>query len=905
MKCFKLKNVCLILLVMALYLSMIPTIQTQKELSGNITFQPNSIPDVKVYYENHTFVFELEKPQKTFFIRVEPFVIHDGKFYNMTQIIKFLKSQGWLEGNYKKLIDKTVNAIHYGYNITSLPKNVADKIDFLGFRLVDLNFPLSWFKLETLEVQPANITEIPYNITIIKIPKAHLVFAFEDLYPYGYEIQHINSTYILIGNVKGRTELFVDPIVASGDYIITTGSYSNLHQNLWEADKNGTFSLHDRDNVGGLDNTTVSPTNSLRPADYVELGGTSKDLYITVENWSNMTNATVQIVGTDRNQSSVSENITITGNGDYYLTEKYATISTQVVEFNDNITTWDLIDEPWDALGNWTEIGTGVSEISPAGQLHLLPDQGMYVGRRYELGDLPNQYTIGMNLSVDEFEIADFSILSYSGIKRFNIYIFSDKIETFLASGLNQYYIDTAENTWYIWRFLVDITGEELKIYRDSILLHTFTGEFQSYAGNDGRIDHQSTDDLLDPITPNAEAHQDYINFASGFMSFDYELIQGQWGCIWKTGEANYKVDNCVIQIGDDVTSTTCSDLSVNVLFETDQRDGYVIKNNAELIFGQQDSGYATSHGVNINWNSSYGSYNTRIFYGSSSANSKLNLYSCSLKSTYHDYPDPYISGIDYFSTSTPNVVIYNCLFDKVYPTGYCDIYNLAIFRGLHGLYRVDGALQQIFLYDVRYAITVDGASKTVKDVNIIAVDSLTGIRYTGGGNDHYLVNVDWSGASYWKFYWHYSPWGDVYRQYEFVANITDGNSPIQNANVTIYDNRYNNGTWYNVGSWLTWANGTFPVQTLTKEYFNQSQGDVPYSYEPINITITANGYQTHTQNFTLSEETSLIIALEETPTVGISYEIGLFAGSMGGLIIGLLFTFYYIRARKETDRYG
>jgi len=140
----------------------------------------------------------------------------------------------WIKNNYPNvnytwIVDKAINAIHYGFNLTKLPQNVADKIDYLGFRLVDLNFPLSWFELETIE------TQVPpfYNFTRIHIPKANLVFSFEDLYPYGYSIQHINATYILIGGVNGKENLYLDPITYSGG--VTTFSGDVTAWDLWNA----------------------------------------------------------------------------------------------------------------------------------------------------------------------------------------------------------------------------------------------------------------------------------------------------------------------------------------------------------------------------------------------------------------------------------------------------------------------------------------------------------------------------------------------------------------------------------------------------------------------------------------------------------------------------------------------
>lgn len=203
----------------------IPLIRPREVNNGNISFQPNSIPDVNVYYDNYDFVFEY----KSFFIRIRPFVIYNETYYGMKQIVTWIKNN-YPNVNYKWLVDKAVNAIHYGFNLTKLPQNIADKIDYLGFRLMDLNFPLSWFKLEEIEI----VGEEVYNFTRIHIPKANLVFSFEDLYPYGYSIEHINSTYILIGNVKGKMDLIIDPITFSGGIITVTGYTEGSPATFWD-----------------------------------------------------------------------------------------------------------------------------------------------------------------------------------------------------------------------------------------------------------------------------------------------------------------------------------------------------------------------------------------------------------------------------------------------------------------------------------------------------------------------------------------------------------------------------------------------------------------------------------------------------------------------------------------------
>ena len=106
--------------------------------------------------------------------------------------------------------------------------------------------------------------------------------------------------------------------------------------NIYLADKAGTLGLHDRNGITAIDGAPVNTDRALRPADYVMLGGTCNDLYIVIENWSGgMVNATVRVVGTDHCGAAVTEDVVVNGNGNFYLSKWFATVtSTQVIVWN-------------------------------------------------------------------------------------------------------------------------------------------------------------------------------------------------------------------------------------------------------------------------------------------------------------------------------------------------------------------------------------------------------------------------------------------------------------------------------------------------------------------------------------------------------------------------------------------
>lgn len=120
---------------------------------------------------------------------------------------------------------------------------------------------------------------------------------------------------------------------------------------VYNADKAGTLSLHARVGIVGVDGGAVAVDRAERPTDYMVLGGASNDLYITVANWNLMTNATINVVGTDRDGAAQNENIVVVGNGNYSTTMWFATITTtQVTVFNTpggGSFDYDLIQGQW------------------------------------------------------------------------------------------------------------------------------------------------------------------------------------------------------------------------------------------------------------------------------------------------------------------------------------------------------------------------------------------------------------------------------------------------------------------------------------------------------------------------------------------------------------------------------
>lgn len=170
--------------------------------------------------------------------------------------------------------------------------------------------------------------------------------------------------------------------------------------------------------------------------------------------------------------------------------------------------TWDLLDEPWDALGDWTKTGDGISEISPPGQLHQQGTGLSQSGRTKTLaGGLPTQYTFESRLKIDGFNgyrhLYDF----YDGEHLCHFRITATAIWLAIDLGYEKIDIDTDEGIFYIWRFVINSSGHSVKIYRNSQYVGEFTN-IKHDASNDGKIE---TSDLF-----SCESHEDYFKIASG-----------------------------------------------------------------------------------------------------------------------------------------------------------------------------------------------------------------------------------------------------------------------------------------------------------------------------------------------------------------------------------------------------
>ena len=155
----------------------------------------------------------------------------------------------------------------------------------------------------------------------------------------------MKKTIILIGIlslifVSGLC-LFVDHADAAVSYTPSSGalaSSTSLDENwveqMYVLDKAGTLALRTATKTGN-DTSPVLHTYAFEPADYIMLGGSNNDFYVTVSGWdATLLNMTVRINGTDFFGAFQTEDILFTGDGTQYTTKAYRTSNdSQVVNW--------------------------------------------------------------------------------------------------------------------------------------------------------------------------------------------------------------------------------------------------------------------------------------------------------------------------------------------------------------------------------------------------------------------------------------------------------------------------------------------------------------------------------------------------------------------------------------------
>ena len=346
------------------------------------------------------------------------------------------------------------------------------------------------------------------------------------------------------------------------------------------------------------------------------------------------------------------------------------------------------------------------------------------------------------------------------------------------------------------------------------------------------------------------ELTQTQVTATSGSGSFDYSLIQGQWGVVSKQNNNQYFFE-ANLSIGDGSNATYFVDTLKQIIFSDGlgDQDIYVAQ-NAYFRLGINESGDVTHSGCQIT------SLTTTSYHPVIKSEVPIYIYSSSF-----DAPNA-VARIKI--TDETNISEFrNCLFRKNVHILYGNLllHNVVIENVEFGLQSKIADADNVILQKGTYGFYfyIYSGTSTVRNVKI--QDFTYDFRLYLTANDNvYAIDTECS----WNLYWWWMAQGKLYRQYTFNLKVVDkAGNPIPNAAVKIWDKNNNL-----VVDETTNSNGEISEQTLTYGYYDQAHGNTPVMHTPHTIKITKDGYQTYEKKFTLDKKIDWMIALTASPEI-------------------------------------
>ena len=230
-----------VLLIFVLVEPLIPEAIAEPE--GKIRFMPNVIPELRIHFVEEFFRFQWVG--NTFDLKL--LVAYEDKLLSLRDFWeKDKQAIKWRE-----LVNKATESMYeFGYVIEDIPQIIADKVDYLVWKVEGTSFSPSQIELEVIE-DP----ELDYNITRFHLPD-NLVLSYEDLWLYDFSVSHPDKTTAKIENVKGKTEWNLDPIAFSSNIMTMTeegssGSWTDdLFELFWNASVTNNWNVSEKTDWG-------------------------------------------------------------------------------------------------------------------------------------------------------------------------------------------------------------------------------------------------------------------------------------------------------------------------------------------------------------------------------------------------------------------------------------------------------------------------------------------------------------------------------------------------------------------------------------------------------------------------------------------------------------------------------
>jgi len=330
----------------------------------------------------------------------------------------------------------------------------------------------------------------------------------------------------------------------------------------------------------------------------------------------------------------------------------------------------------------------------------------------------------------------------------------------------------------------------------------------------------------------------------TGSGSFDYKLVQGQWGVVWKIGENIFRFD-CGLDIGDGSIETWLIDANKMILHTVDDHFIYV-PNHGHLRLGTivDEANRTTKDGCYL-YTLSDDKYIIEFANGgiiellSTTINAKT---STKIQSTYGG------SGHKIW-----NCNIIHCGVGVTGAPPDVDFYRTNWQSSVLGICFHSTYANDILITDVTHATIWFSITSPVTIRNYRMINETNSFACFHMDANLYAINV----YCKWKFYWIISNLGKVYRQYTFDLKVIDevGN-PISGARVRVWDKDGNL-----VIDELTDASGVVS-KIITRGYYDMDHGSELQDYAPFTLEIAKEGFIPYRTSFTPEEAIDWVIRL-------------------------------------------
>jgi len=340
------------------------------------------------------------------------------------------------------------------------------------------------------------------------------------------------------------------------------------------------------------------------------------------------------------------------------------------------------------------------------------------------------------------------------------------------------------------------------------------------------------------------ELTQTQVVGVNGSGSFDYNVVQGQWGVVSKQGDNQYEF-TCKLNIGDGTNETWLIDTQKAILHTINDNFIYIPANGHFRCGVVVDEANRTTKDGCYIYTTSSNKYLIEF-----SDTGTVELFSTTISAED--------STIIYqYSPANAHHKIWNCNFihTKCYGLpALVDFYRVNWQSSTAGPRFSHEFANDILITDCSRGVQLYGIQEPMTIKNYKIVGETQSFRCLNLKANVYAINIDCK----WVVSWVFSNTGTIYRQYTFNLKVVDtGGNPIPGASVKIWDK--NNNLVVNE---TTDSNGEIPKQILNYGYYDQAHGNTPVMQTPHTIKIAKAGYQTYEKKFISNKKIDWMIAL-------------------------------------------